>query len=319
MIRRLALAALALAVLAGGVLLLARGPAEALTGVPVPASVERPAFDLSDLRVVEATGDPPGWAAHEKRPARLARPPGPVAAVVGGRETDLSGIPGAVLVQSVFSDGDAYGYQQCAGTALADLGPRYVVTAAHCIEEDALRFDVFYGGEGDGATRATMRRLWGFRAYLSPDYDRATLAGDFAVIELVEPMRLAVHEMARLATPSELRALRPGDRVVVAGWGTTKGGDASGVDPSPVLKEADQVIARVSPLSSAVVSPAGAVEGACQGDSGGSLRKWANRRVVTGFLSNVDLVPGLGVCREPGFRQTFTGAGYFRWLTGLEA
>lgn len=309
----------ALAVVGAGTLFSGTATAvlpEGIVAAVGPAQTDRRP-DLGSFTLVATKGVDPAYAAHAKIPAKLAPPQGPAAAIVGGRVSDLTGIPGAVLIEAVTEESDGLrAFQQCTGTITTDLGPEWVITAAHCIEEGAVRFDIYYGGEGDGATRGTMRRLWGHRAYIPLDYKRSTLRGDVALIRLVEAADLRPHEMARFATDVELRQIKSGDDVIGAGWGTTEGGDASGVDPSKVLKEVSLTIRSVSPLAMAAASARNAVEGTCQGDSGGSLRWWRDRRVVLGFLSYVDRLPS-GVCRAPGYVSAFTGVGYLKWIAGL--
>jgi len=276
------------------------------------------------MRLVETTGIPATYRAHEEVPADFELRDGAAArAIVGGREATLDEIPGAVLVLSMFTDEvGRTGWAQCTGTLTTDLGPRHVLTAAHCCEEATGlfdRFDVFYGAGSGGASKGTMRRLSSARCYVSPDYDPAvgvSGGGDIAVIELIEPADLAPHEMARLATLDEMRGVAEGDPVIVAGWGSTKGGPTGGVDPSPVLKMAQVAVRRPGLADLVVGDVTGRVQGACQGDSGGSSRKGTDRRIVTGALSKT-FIEGGGSCVQNGYRQVYTAAPLIRLTLGL--
>jgi len=285
--------------------------------------------DLSALRVVETGRVKPDYAVGSQVPASLSLRRGqPVAAIVGGREATLLDVPGAVLIQMAFADRDdqgrvvQQGFGQCTGAIYAELGPRYVVTAAHCVLEQEGqydRFDIWYGA-GDGtASRETMKRSYGFRALVSPGYDPdvgVTYGEDVALIELVEPVDLAPHQMARLATRAEYQAIKSDTDIIVAGWGSTKGDPVSGRMASPVLKMANMNATRAGLIKITVQSPTGLVEGACQGDSGGSARLASDPRVAISVLSYV-IREGGGVCLARGFQQTFTAAPLIRLAVGL--
>ena len=277
--------------------------------------------DLSGLRVMKSAGRKPSYAAHETIPARFSAS-GPAVAIVGGQQSDFTRIPGAVLVEAVTEESAGRrGFQQCTGAVTVDFGPQYVLLAGHCAEPTALRYDIYYQAEA-GTTRNEMRRLWGHRIYIAPDYQRATLAGDFALIKLVEPVRLEPHQMARLATQAELRKVAEGTTLVSAGWGTTIGGDVVGDKPSPHLKEALQVVERAGLLNIVISDPERQIEGNCQGDSGNGARLESQRRVIVGVLSSVDRVttqvPGeKAVCGTPGFRSNLISVSYIRLATGL--
>lgn len=214
----------------------------------------------------------------------LASPPPATAdVVIGGHPVEISQAPWTVALSSRDRFGGTRAGQFCGGVV---VGRSTVLTAAHCLSEDVL------GGPPPERVpdlriivgRAELQSAEGQEvtvsgAWVNPEYDPYTNAGDFAVVTLASP--LPESSVIRLAGSGDA-AYAPGTQATVYGWGDTTGaGDyARNLRAAPVRVLADDVCERAYPgsaegryLSGSMVC-AGEQDGgrdACQGDSGGPL------------------------------------------------
>ncbi|WP_221349070.1 S1 family serine peptidase [Streptomyces beigongshangae] len=213
----------------------------------------------------------------------LARPvPATADVVIGGHPVEISETPWAVALSSRDRFGRTRAGQFCGG---AVIGRSTVLTAAHCLTEEALgapprqvRDLRVVAGRGDlgtdGGREIAVRDVW-----INPRHDRGTNAGDFAVLTLAKP--LGVGSVIGMAGPGDA-AYAPGTGAAVYGWGDTTGsGDyADALRAARVEVLPDAVCAEAYPGSPdgtyvhGSMLCAGAADGgrdACQGDSGGPL------------------------------------------------
>ncbi|MEU3254403.1 serine protease [Streptomyces sp. NPDC006997] len=202
--------------------------------------------------------------------------------VIGGFPVDVAQSPWTVALSSRDRFGGTRAGQFCDGVA---VGPTTVLTAAHCLDEEVLSGPVeqvrdFKVIAGRTDLRAREGREIAVRdAWVNPDYDRDSNAGDFAVLSLAEslPENSAI-QMAPAGDP----AYEPGTAAVVYGWGDTSGaGDyATGLRGARLHVLSDALCERAYPgggdgeYRAESMLCAGEVLGgrdACQGDSGGPL------------------------------------------------
>ncbi|MEV6352203.1 S1 family serine peptidase [Streptomyces hydrogenans] len=148
-------------------------------------------------------------------------------AIVGGREA----VPGAYPYVAALVDVERH--RQFCGGAL--IGPRHVLTAAHCLTgsyADTGRVAVLLG-EHDLRTAAESRHARVARPArftLHPGYDRRTQRDDLAVITLAEPVRPDAG-VRPVPLPSSAESFTH-TRLDAVGWGATSFGE----DSSPVLR-----------------------------------------------------------------------------------
>lgn len=157
------------------------------------------------------------------------------------------------------------------------LGGKYVLTAAHCVENtNAGDIDILLGLY-DQKNESNAQRIAVKNIYTHTSYNSYTTNNDIALIELEHSVDGTTIE---LATATVLDSVRPGDKVHVAGWGNTSTTDT--VYPT-VLQQVDlEYVDRATCQSLqgdySNVSDDGVCAGytsggkdSCQGDSGGPL------------------------------------------------
>lgn len=217
----------------------------------------------------------------------LAGPVAPAAAngvIVGGAPTTTDQQPWVVALSSRSRFGSARSGQFCGGVA---VGPRTVVTAAHCFGQEALGVSdwkqltdlrVIEGRtdlSGTAGEELTLSDVW-----VNPGFDASTNAGDVAVITLAQA--LPAGAAIALAQPSDSALYKAGTQAQVYGWGDTTGHGnyPNALRTATVSVFADTDCQKAYPGSTdgtyvkASMMCAGVQGGgrdACQGDSGGPL------------------------------------------------
>ncbi|MEH0547387.1 serine protease [Streptomyces sp. B21-105] len=235
-------------------------------------------------------------------PLASATPAASDGVVLGGYPVDIAQSPWTVALSSRDRFGGMRSGQFCGGVA---VGPTTVLTAAHCMGEEALgqrpervsdlkvvagRTDLY----SDAGQEVSVHSVW-----VNPRYDSVSNTGDFAVLTLAAP--LPAGAAIGMAAAGDA-AYRPGGEAVVYGWGDTTGFGAYAhtLRAAQVHVLADSLCERAYPGSAegAYVARsmvcAGETRGghdACQGDSGGPL-------VAQGRL--IGLVSWGSGCGRPG-------------------
>ncbi|NGN65125.1 serine protease [Streptomyces sp. A7024] len=230
--------------------------------------------------------------------------------VVGGKPVQIEESPWIVALTSREQYGRERSGQFCAGVLIS---PRKVITVAHCLTREVLGAPLekvrdlrVVAGRGNlrdgGGQEIKISKAW-----VNPDYDSWTNAGDVAVLTLERPATRG--KPIELATGGRDDAYQAGGPAQVYGWGDTKGDGsyATSLHAAEVKVLADRRCRSAYPAGSLdgtyttdSMLCAGVVEGgkdACQGDSGGPL-------VAKGRL--IGLVSWGNGCGEPGNPGVYT-------------
>ncbi|MFJ5614347.1 S1 family serine peptidase [Streptomyces sp. NPDC093221] len=217
----------------------------------------------------------------------LAAPATPAAAngvVIGGNPASTDSTPWVMALASRKRFGSGRSGQFCGAVA---VGPRTVITAAHCFGREALGVSDWHqlpdlrviagrtdlsGGRGQ---ELGLSQVW-----VNPGFDSTTNSGDIAVITLATALPKGA--TIPIADSSDEQDYRAGTQAQVYGWGDTtgRGTYSNTLRSATVTVFADTVCAQAYPGSfdgtyvRASMMCAGAKGGgrdACQGDSGGPL------------------------------------------------
>ncbi|WNI22024.1 serine protease [Streptomyces sp. ITFR-16] len=228
--------------------------------------------------------------------------------VIGGQPAHVKDSPWVVALSSRDRFGGTRAGQFCGG---ALVGPKKVLTAAHCLSRESLGVDVGQVGDlkiisgrdeltGSGGKEIAVSGTW-----VNPGFDPTTNSGDVAVLTLSEA--LPAQDAIPLAEAGD-SAYRSGTAATVYGWGDTTGnGDyASSLRSAKVSVLPDSSCEQAYPggrngtYDASAMLCAGEPEGgydACQGDSGGPL-------VAQGRL--VGLVSWGNGCAKAGYPGVYT-------------
>jgi secreted trypsin-like serine protease len=179
----------------------------------------------------------------------------PALAVVGGASVVRETGAGRHIVMVSGTRGNL-----CTGTALAqDL----VLTAGHCVAPAS----TYRVGTVDAPIGFAISRIAVHPRYSASDYASGRVTADVALLKLATPLPATVVPAALAVT----RAVKPGDRFTIAGYGVTAARSDSGIG----VPRAAALVATGRPgnLQVRLVDPATRDQraglGACTGDSGG--------------------------------------------------
>ena len=225
----------------------------------------------------------------------------PASAVVGPSNEARDGIADS-LVMVLQRSGPAAGF--CTGVV---VGPRAIVTAAHCVPPGADLRIHFRAADGAPVllTVAGVVRHPGYRADAVARRERSV---DLAVVTLSS----SLPERFRAATLATKGSARAGEPFAVAGFGVTREGEGAS---SGRLREAD--LAAREPVSAVLLwaeDPSRRGAGACTGDSGGPMLDASGEVAALTIWSS-----GTGSRRCGALTQALWLAPFRDWIAGVMA
>ncbi|XP_035535278.1 ST14 transmembrane serine protease matriptase a isoform X2 [Morone saxatilis] len=239
--------------------------------------------------------------------------------IVGGQDAEQGEFPWQVSLHV-----KTFGHV-CGATIIS---PRWLVTAAHCVQDDGkIKFsqpgtwEAYLGLHTQGGIASVVAKRNLKQIIPHPNYNAYTFDNDIALMELDSPVTYSDY-IRPICLPSPQHDFPTGSTVWITGWGATREGGSA----AKVLQKAQVRIINYEvcnglmngQLTSRMLC-AGVLSGgidACQGDSGGPLSSPADSRT---FLAGV-VSWGDGCARrnKPGIYTTVTKfRGWIKEKTGV--
>ncbi|CAK2158900.1 trypsin-like serine protease [Vibrio crassostreae] len=241
------------------------------------------------------------------------------ARIINGKEATQGNWP--FMAALVSRNVNAYDGQFCGASF---IGERYVLTAAHCVEDNGREdLDVVIGVSNLSASQAAQHRYAVDNIYVHEYYNSAATGNDIAIIELAEKPAESVVNLVDGYTRGNLNA---GQMLTVMGWGDQDASD--GYSSKSELYQVNvplvnQYQCNTVPYSgySSIGSDAfcaGYSDGgydSCQGDSGGPIVVSTN-----GVYEQLGIVSWGKGCAEANAYGVYTNISYFDdWIDEQKA
>jgi len=230
--------------------------------------------------------------------------------IIGGQQAERGQFPYQVQIQY-------FNQHQCGG---AILSQNWVLTAAHCVTQLAINYNVVANQYDILVAEGMERRQIAQRIVRHPQYSEATLSNDIALVRVNNPLYIDGETIVQpIALPPQDYESADDELATVSGWGITSEGAT--VLPRylrfvevPIVNDTE---CRSSYGQDAIFDSmicAGYIEGgrdACNGDSGGPLV--AEYENGNPYLAGV-VSWGIG-CARPYYYGVYTETAKFsNWI-----
>jgi secreted trypsin-like serine protease len=225
-------------------------------------------------------------------------------AIVGGKSISIKDAPWQLLLEVDEGNG---------ATALCGavwIGERWVITAAHCVEDATTANASIYAGITRHSDAKKADRVRADRILANPDFPKTWK--DIAVIHLASDITAPMAKPIPFATPADVKLglTNPGTAIVATGWGGTNR-DGNLADSLQMVKttihDTDKYVIEIA------ADGTGVNKGACGGDSGGPF-------VVKDAAGTGWIVAGLSsfitsYCGDPKSPSSYTRVSSFAsWI-----
>ncbi|CAB1452853.1 unnamed protein product [Pleuronectes platessa] len=239
--------------------------------------------------------------------------------IVGGQDAEEGEFPWQISLH-------VKNFGHVCGASL--ISPRWLVTAAHCVQDDARTrysqpgtWEAYIGlhmqsKTGSPAVKTNLKQV-----ISHPNYNEYTFDNDIALMELASPVTYSDY-IKPICLPSPQHDFQVGNTVWITGWGATReGGFAAPVLQKAQVRMINHTVCDVlmkGQLTSRMLC-AGILTGgvdACQGDSGGPLSfPSGSRMFLAGVVSWGD---GCARRNKPGIYSKVTQfRGWIKEKTGV--
>lgn len=214
------------------------------------------------------------------------------------------------IVEQKFDDGGMT-VSNCGAVAVSH---NWLVTAAHCVGGDRWESIRATLGSRELDNAAAVRRS-ATVAICHSEFDPETLSHDVALVRLERSLP-PEFPVVRLATNSEIRALREGDVALSAGWGRISPTEISTTLRRAVIRVVDPARAHDGMI---VAAPDQNEQSLCVGESGGPLiADTGFGAAVFGVFSSVDAYFDHRTGQTVELCEGFEARSYFTALRGLQ-
>ncbi|XP_025836673.1 brachyurin-like isoform X2 [Agrilus planipennis] len=218
--------------------------------------------------------------------------------IVGGNEAAPNSLPYQVALNLIFESGRSF----CGGSLITR---RYVLTAAHCLDDGVISLEVLLGTHNIRRNETTQQSISTSNFTLHEEYKNNRMKYDIATVYLPTPAILNQY-VQLIALPSRADASNSfvGSEAIASGWGYDSNNATAisdvlrYVNVSIIADDVCNVTFGEYITDSIICSGGTGRKGICYGDSGGPL-------VVNGKLVGISKFIGYESC-EAGDPSGFT-------------
>uniref|UniRef100_A0A8C6S985 pancreatic elastase n=1 Tax=Neogobius melanostomus TaxID=47308 RepID=A0A8C6S985_9GOBI len=238
--------------------------------------------------------------------------------VVGGEDAKPNSWPWQISLQ--YRSGSGY-YHTCGGSLIA---PRWVMTAAHCVDRRDMTYRVVIGEHDLRMTSGHEQIKPVVNIHIHDRWNKFNVADGFDIALLELSSAATVNSYAQLASlPPNGQILPHNNLCYVTGWGSTyTGGSLPNILQQAVLplvghRECTAPDWWSSTVKDTMVCGGGGDKAGCNGDSGGPLNCMVNGKYVVHGIAS--FVSGSG-CNYPKKPTVFTRvSAYIGWMNGVSS